>query len=147
MIVFVIFICMIIASIILFSDRAQEDKENGTLFRGDGEYLGGFGDTEGGKSFTCLIDKNYLHFKGKLSTSIKVKDIKKVEIKSDTQIQNEITLGRIVAFGVFALGMKKKKTIIENYSVINTLYDNEERVIILKMQNNEKFVRQVKELI
>ena len=115
---------------------AKEGGKSGILFRGEGEYIGGFSDAEGGKKITCLIDKNCLHFNGKLTRNIKLCDIKGVSIKSETQIQSDMSLA-----------MKNKKTLVNNYSIMDIIRQGRTETIILNMQDNERFVKRVQKLI
>lgn len=149
----ILFIICIIGFINAVRIQGQKDKSNGgLLFIQSGEYLGGLDDTEGGKSVTIKVYKtNTLHLNfGKLGMDEKIillKDIKDIGIKSDIEIQKEISLGRLVAFGIFALGMKKQKTKVENYTIIKYNDGKKEQNIILKLTNNENFVRKIKKLI
>lgn len=147
MVIAIIIIIFLFIGLIGLGEQQEQDKKNEVLFRGEGEYLGGLSDTEGGKKFTCIFDKNNIAFKGKLTMRIRISNIKNIAIKSEMQIQSDISLGKMVVFGVFALAMKNKKTVVNNYSVMNIYQHGKDQTIILRMQDNEKFVRQIQKLI
>lgn len=45
-------------------------------------------------------------------------EIKNVSFKSEAEIQKDVTLTRLVAFGVYALALKKKKKVVTNYLIM-----------------------------
>lgn len=65
---------------------------------------------------------------------IKIQFIKLIsyELQTESQIKQQITLGRLLVFGVFALGLKKQKEDIIKYAVLKYTNDNgkEENIII-----------------
>jgi hypothetical protein len=131
---------------IVITNQENRDKKEGIILTINGQYLGGFNDIEGGKHNTCVLYKDQLkiYFNPQNYKVINLSNINNIGIKSDIQIQNDITLGRLLTVGVLAFGLKKKKTLVNNYVIIN--YDNNEN-IVLEMDNNEQLVREVNKLI
>lgn len=102
------------------------------------KYLGGLPNKEGGKKVTLTIKSDRVFLAG-LKTIFKA-EILGAEIQSEQQIVNNISLGKIVAFGLLSLGMQNTKTIVKNYVVIRFLEGNEERNIILECNGMERVV-------
>lgn len=46
-------------------------------------------------------------------------EIKDIQFKTESEVQSDVTLTRMVAFGVYALAMKKKKKVVTNYLILN----------------------------
>lgn len=70
-------------------------------------------------------------------------------IKTETQIQKDISAGKILAFGIFALASKKTRTVTENYLVITYLneFDNEEDLIFSHQNSKDDYPTNVIENI
>ena len=45
-------------------------------------------------------------------------EIKNISFKSETEIQKDVTLTRMIAFGVYALALKKKKKVVSNFLIL-----------------------------
>lgn len=45
-------------------------------------------------------------------------EIKGVEIKSEEEVSKDVTLTRMVAFGIYALALKKEKRTVKNYLIL-----------------------------
>lgn len=65
-------------------------------------------------------------------------DIIDMSIQTEEQVRNDVTLSRVILFGVFALGMKKEKRYMQKYLIINYLEDGCEKQIITRGQNAPK---------
>ena len=50
---------------------------------------------------------------------ISYEEIKNIQFKTESEVQSDVTLTRMVAFGVYALAMKKKKKVVTNYLILN----------------------------
>jgi cytochrome oxidase Cu insertion factor (SCO1/SenC/PrrC family) len=148
--VMILIVAFVFAGIVS-TNQDNRDKAEGVILRtmDSGQYLGGFDDVEGGKKIQCTLykDKLNIYFVSKYSKNISVSNINNIKIKSDIQMQNDVTLGRLLTVGVLAFGMKKKKTIVNNYVVLN--YDNngKDENIILQTDKNEDIVREINKLI
>lgn len=84
------------------------------------DYVGGYYEApEGKEDVEIMVTPEGLLFEHLPKNDlIPLKDIIKVEFKSETEIQKDVTLTRMVAFGVYALAMKKKKKVVHNYVVV-----------------------------
>lgn len=58
-----------------------------------------------------IVFKNGLDF-------LPFEDIKRVSFKTHQQIEKDVTLTRMVAFGVYSLAMKKKRKVIHKYLIL-----------------------------
>jgi len=143
----IISIIVIICASFLFQHK--QSKEEGLISTTiNNKYFGGFDEFEGGKTFPLKFFYDRLElYLSKSPKIINMVDINKISIKSDIQIQNDVTLGRLLAVGVLAFGMKKKRTIVNNYLVINYNDNGTERNIILQTSNNENMVKDVNHII
>lgn len=45
-------------------------------------------------------------------------EIKKVSFKSESEIQKDVTLTRMIAFGLYALALQKKRKVVTNYLIL-----------------------------
>jgi hypothetical protein len=145
-----IFIILFIYACSSANEQKKKDKDDGIILRTlGGKYLGGFNDIEGGKNAGCVLYDNriQIHFSSKNYKTINISNINNIGIKSDVQIQNDVTLNRLLAVGVLAFGLKKKQTIVNNYLVINYNNDNKEENIILQTNRNEDIVKKISSLI
>lgn len=144
---------LLLVAIVLFliihgSIRASEANEP-TLDNGlkkkyfiwrDLEYVGGIdGIYDLTKVNISMSNDNILaiDFDGKYKNynkRIRMGDIQSVIIQTEEQIKNDVTLGRLVMFGVFALAMKKEKRYMEKYLIINYLGNGQEQQIISRGQ-------------
>lgn len=76
---------------------------------------------------------------------IYLKDIKEISIKTDIEIQEQITLGRVICLGVFSLLAKKKKKIESKYLLIrykNKYYEKDNIILfdcVLESQLNNAY--------
>lgn len=125
----------------------KTQSENGiVLIEPDVKYMGGLADFEGGKNINLTLykDRLVLIFPRERKT-INLRDILAAEISSETQIRHDVSLGKIIAWGVFALG--KDREVVRNYTVItyNDSIDGE-RKVVLDTPNNESVVRSIRDL-
>lgn len=128
--------------------QLEEDEAKGIKFKEFGaKFLGGLPDVEGNKKVDIILNKTKLelYINGR-EKSIPVHSIKNAEIKTNQQIANEVSLGKLLVFGIFALGMKNEKTIIKNYVDVTFNDNGTNRDIILESTDNEGLVRQLRGL-
>ncbi len=79
--------------------------------------------------------------------NIKFKDILDVEIQTESQIRESVSLGKLIAFGIFAFGMEKKqKDVVDNYLIIKALNEmGEEMSLIIKVVDYVEFTKLINE--
>lgn len=53
-----------------------------------------------------------------LKDMVPMEEIKNVSFKTESEIQKDVTLTRMVAFGAYALAMKKQNKIVTNYLIV-----------------------------
>lgn len=81
-------------------------------------YVGGHPDiTKEMKMNIVVGDKFELHYMFK-KMAIDYANIERVEFKTEEQISKDVTLGRLLLFGVLAFGLKKKSVHKTGYLVI-----------------------------
>jgi F0F1-type ATP synthase membrane subunit a len=154
-----ILILMVVFVVVLLSLQETKNKDNNVLFScttADAIYCGGFEDIEGGKKTAIgiykekiqlfILKKNSNYFDG-YTKIIDISKIKNAAIKSETQVQSEIGLGKMLIFGVFALAMKNKRTTVNNYVIIDYYNGDSLQSIALSTSMNEKIVQTIKQLI
>lgn len=96
-------------------------------------YLGGLSGLIAPKNMSFKLELNKITI-ADLSTykTIYFENLISFDIKSETSIQSDVTMTRLLALGVFAFAFKKKSTKIENYFVIKFKENGEERAVVLK---------------
>ena len=116
----------------------QKLKAAGPDYAFDGaEYLGGHPDIPQTRQGLITINKAGLFFSTMLPFScfiIPIENIKKAEFKTEEQIHKDVTLGRLLLFGVFAFGMKKKTKTQKNYLVVIYEENGIENIVIFEAQ-------------
>lgn len=81
---------------------------------------------------------------------ISLGDIKNITIKTEQEIQKDVTLTRLAVFGLFAFGMKKKKVNTSRYLIIETSEDGFDDILVIEVEGNtfsSFFVKQTREEI
>jgi hypothetical protein len=81
------------------------------------------------------------------SLQIPINKLISCNLRTDQEITETVTLGRLLVFGIFAFGMKKPKKIITKYIVIN-FYDESDKqqmVIIECPRYSSFFIDKVRE--
>lgn len=93
------------------------------LFKVD--YIGGHYEAPEGKEGikVGIIPQGILIDGINIRGLIPYSEIKDVQFKTDAEVQSDVTLTRMIAFGVYALAMKKKKKVVTNYLIL-TLEQN-----------------------
>lgn len=83
------------------------------------DYIGGHFESADGKEDidVIVLPQGLLlyHF----NEVIPYEEIKDVQFKTEAEVQKDVTLTRMIAFGVYALAMKKKKKVVNNYLILN----------------------------
>lgn len=83
------------------------------------DYVGGHFEQPEGKEDVdvILIPEGILLYN--FNDIIPYTEIKDIQFKTESEVQSDVTLTRMVAFGVYALAMKKKKKVVTNYLILN----------------------------
>ena len=148
-IIIILLICCI--PIIL---RSNKEVKAGVIYSiWESTYIGGYDDVAGGKKAEILLFKNKLdiNFVTNMSNSksINIENINTIKIMSQELIQNEISIGKMLIFGVLAFGMRDNKTTVNNYLVVNYNEDNLNYNVILSVLSNsamENLIKKYKEI-
>lgn len=87
------------------------------------QYMGGHPDWNSSDKGILTVDNDKITYRsGLLSTSrfeIPIQEVTNANLQTQEQISRNVTLARVLMFGVFALGMKKKKVDTTQYLVIS----------------------------
>lgn len=96
------------------------------------KYVCGFKDISRSiVSLELLGDEIIIEFEDKNTTRIiKKQDIKDIYLNTETEIQNNISVGKILAFGALSLGMDNSKTEIHDYIVIECNYGGDDLTLV-----------------
>lgn len=135
-------------------ERLQQYKSEGKIYvtNFDTFYMGGLKDISACPSLIEVFDnkitmKFIINF-DTYNREFNLKDILDVKIQSDIQIQNQISLGKMVFFGAFALASPNQKTVINEYIVMTVLYQGEKLNLIFKLnaKTNMEFIKVINEV-
>lgn len=150
-------LCFFIAY--LLSKSMQKDVEEREKVEGVimvdmyAEYLGGFPTVSSDDKRVELTVKDngvVFNFLGRKPMQfISKKDLLNAEVRSESQITEDISLGRVLAFGVVGLAMKKKNTVNKNYLVISYNDKGQKRDVIMETSPHltDKIAVRIRELI
>lgn len=115
-------------------------------------YLGGFKDLgiKNNKiSIDFFKDRVRFEFDGDNYKDIMQKDILDCKIQSETQIRQQISMGKIVLLGVFALAGNNTKEINKEFALLDCYYEGDRISIVLDIDfqpSLEQFVRDINRL-
>ena len=103
----------------------------------DGKYGGGYANITMNGQLKLTIKKDKLVFSQLWKTyyTLDIKDITDVQYKSEQEISKDVTLTRLLAFGIFAFGLKKKRVNNSYYIIISTLEDGFANDFVLEIEN------------
>lgn len=131
----------------------REKKEDIIVSDKFAEYIGGFPDVSGGKRAHIIVKQNEVEiilspFENIIKKVIPMEVITNAEIKSESQITNEVTLGRMLLLGPLAFAFKKEKSIVKNYLVISCKKQDKEISLIFKTGSisEESIVNKIREI-
>ena len=83
------------------------------------DYIGGHYEApEGKEDVNVMLIQQGIILKD-IEDIISYEEIKNIQFKTESEVQSDVTLTRMVAFGVYALAMKKKKKVVTNYLILN----------------------------
>lgn len=102
-----------------------------------GKYGGGYANVSAKGSLKLKIIGDKLIFKQLWKTyhTLEIKNIIDVHYKSEQEISKDVTLTRLLALGIFAFGLKKKRTNNSYYIIISTLEDGFNNDFVLEIEN------------
>lgn len=147
--IFMIFliICTIIAIILLKPKKEKEKKRNPIIEEIKVKYYGGFKDLCGKGSCIIIqeIDKiRFLIIKdegGVVKRNYSYDNIKSCSIMTESQIQEQVSLGKLLFFGALAFGMKgKQKEITNEYIVLEILEGEQLSSVILQYELGNQYL-------
>ena len=116
------------------------------------KYLGGFKDIGKKEGISILLfdDRIRFEFSDELYRDVLKNNILNCHIENKTQIINQISMGKILCLGVFALGGNNSKEINKEYLVIDCDFKKDNISIVLEFENQmrlEKASQDINNLI
>lgn len=69
---------------------------------------------------------------------IPVLDLLKYEVKTESEIRHDVTLGRLLVLGIFAFGVKKKSKVEEQFLIISYIQNGVEVQCIFKQSSENQ---------
>ena len=97
------------------------------------DYVGGhYAEPNPVEDTQVLLLEEGLIFKSlKNGDVIRWSEIEKVELQSRQTVEKDLTIPRMVAFGVYALALKKKKKVVSQFLIIHCKLNNESYKIVI----------------
>lgn len=159
-----IIIIIVLVILILLSNKFKKDddikkekgKENGILYSSKPinfiRYLGGFPEISANKDMFSNIqiktDRIFIQIPSKhIEKEILISNVLDAECNTIDQVSKDISLGRMIVFGFWALGMKKTKEKIITCAVIT--YKDEfdkKRSLVFQMKNPDEMIKTILDL-
>ncbi|BDR74193.1 hypothetical protein K144316041_p20320 (plasmid) [Clostridium tetani] len=150
-------VCLGVIGLVMRSNRIEAEKveQDKSILVKDifTKYLGGFPTVSSDDKRVELTVKDngvVFNFLGRKPMQfISKKDLLNAEVRSESQITEDISLGRVLAFGVVGLAMKKKNTVNKNYLVISYNDKGQKRDVIMETSPHltDKIAVRTRELI
>lgn len=124
-ILFAIFI--IVAGVQIYNEVSGKEDEFGGATVYNINLISGIDRATGGNSTKLYVKKDGIYMKVYPfeTCSIGFDRISRVYIQNESEIRENVTLGRILTFGIFSLGMKKRTEVLKKYLVIEYLDERE----------------------
>lgn len=143
--------CFFIAYLCSNSIEKENKTENIIIRDASAMYIGGFSDVKGGEKAHIKVKQHEIEimFGGVVINGKKVIPIDMVtnaEIKSESQITQEVGLGKMIVFGAFAFAMKNSKSTVKNYLVISCNDNDNKRDIVFESYIAEKLVKEIRKI-
>ena len=106
---------------------------------GQGYYLGSCSNIDGnGYKIGCLLDKDKFYINTPISKKIDLKipidKVKNIEVKTEMQIKEHVTLGRLCVLGMFAFLAPKKQRDFVKYLIVEYENNNQMEYILLQLE-------------
>lgn len=144
--------CFIISSLLKRNIEETDKKENVLVRDVSAIYVGGFPDVEGGSKAHIVVKKETINilFGGVMiqgQKSIPMSSVINAETKSETQITKDVSLGKLIVFGVLAFAMKDSKTTVKNYLVISCNDSGKRRDYIFETSLAVRIIGVIKDVL
>lgn len=96
------------------------------------KYVGGFKDISSSEVSLAVLDSELeIKFENKnITRYIKKEDINDIYVSNKTEIQNNVSMGKILAFGALSLGMDNTKEETKGYIIVNCNYEGDNLTLI-----------------
>lgn len=138
-----IWIALLIKLINMEKETKKRKKEEGIIHESNLIHLGGHPYLSQGDSILLQIRNNNTvrFYKENTNTGqeIPINQITRYEIKTESEIQKDVTLTRLLALGVLAFGLKKKTEINNSYLILSYTQNNVQIDCIFKnVINNQQ---------
>lgn len=117
--------------------KKNNDEKQKKISSISGNYDGGYVNIIGKvKPISLDLYEDKLIFKQLWKTyhTLDLECIKDVQYKTEEEISKDVTLTRILAFGIFAWGMKKKKVTKDYYLIISTEEEGFTNDIVIEIE-------------
>jgi len=122
------FVLMSLRLIELDKEKAKRIKEEGIIHESYLIHLGGHPYLSQGDHVILQIRANNTvrFYKENTNTGeeIPINQITRYELKTESEIQKDVTLTRLLALGIFAFGLKKKTEINNTYLILSYMQNN-----------------------
>lgn len=146
-----LFLGVIALIIKLNHDVVKEDKENNVIFSDVCKYIGGISELDE-KDFTVTTVKLQVRPQNLFvdnrpfnTIEIPLKNILEIKVKSKSQIQQEISTGKLLCFGALALGMKNETVNTQSFLIVKYKdVNNEDITFAVETQYAENFNKEIK---
>lgn len=126
--IFAVWIVLLVKLLNINKKNKQRIKEEGILCESHLIHIGGHPYIQSNENIILQIrnDNNVCIRKSNLDiiNFINIKDIIRSELKTESEIQKDITLTRLLALGIFAFGLKKKTEINNTYLILSYVQNN-----------------------
>lgn len=156
---FSVIIILIIILILtgLFTQTSQESISKMEKLKQErcilmGAYIGGCKEIyDAGMTGWMIINKQKIEmfYKEKLqdkSYVIPIENVLEAYLQTEEEIQKQVTLGRLLVFGILAFGLKKTKKMLKKYMVIKFLnIKGEEDTLIYDSKNYSQALEKINE--
>ncbi|EQC1537546.1 hypothetical protein [Clostridium botulinum] len=106
-----------------------------------GNYAGDYPNLAMSGMLKLKIDKDKLIFKQLWKTyhKLDLKNITDVQLKTEEEISKDVTLTRLLAFGIFAFALKKKRTNQRYFIIISTKEDGFDNDFVMEIDTAKGF--------
>ena len=108
------------------------------------DYIGGFKSLEPQKSVQLEICSDRVRLNTNKVQNILYKNIVDVSIKTEQEIKERVSLGKLICFGVLAFAMKGKEEVLSKSYLMITVKDREDYLgILLDSSNNANLITSI----
>ena len=108
------------------------------------DYIGGFKSLEPQKSVQLEICSDRIRLNTNKIQNILYKNIVDVSIKTEQEIKERVSLGKLICFGVLAFAMKGTEEVLSKSYLMITVKDREDYLgILLDSSNNANLITSI----